>query len=99
VAKSEYSFDEYLAEARPSDFVLRVSQDETITIPYPNGEQLLQVDEAKTARTVLRALCGDQWSKVHALVKDKHAKVMERLADDIRDHFGLAGNQQGAGQG
>jgi hypothetical protein len=99
VAKSEYSFDDYLAEARPADFMLRVSADEVIDIPYPTGEQLLQVDESRTARAVLRALCGEKWGRVHALVKDKHAKVMERLADDIREHFGLQGNPGGAGQG
>ena len=98
MAKSEYDFDEYLAEAQPVPFKLRVSKDDVIEIPYPTGEQLLTVDEARTARAVLRALCGDQWERVHALVKDKHAKVMEKLADDLRAHFGLAGNPQGAGQ-
>lgn len=98
MAKAEYSFDSYATEAEPIPFKLRVSQDEVIVIPYPTGDQMLRVDESRTAREILRSLCGDQWTRVFELVGDKHAKVMEKLADDIRHHFGLSGNPSGGGR-
>ena len=98
MAKAEYDFDSYLAEAHPTSFMLRVSLDRVIEIKYPDSERMLKVDEATSARQTLTHLCGDQWNEVFKLVKDKHGKVLEKLASDIRDHFGLSGNQPGAGQ-
>ena len=99
MAKSEYDFDTFVGEAQPTPFRLRVSQDEVIEIPYPDGEHMLLVDEARTGRAVLAALCGDQWKRVFELTKHKHGKVLEALSDEMRKHFGLNGAPPGGGQG
>lgn len=90
MTKSSYDFDDYLTEAAPIAFRLRVAGAEDILIAAPTGEQMLQVDEATTARAMLQALCGtDTWPAVFELVKDKHSGVLERLVRDLRTHFGL----------
>ena len=85
----EYDFDSYLAEPRPTAFVLRLSLDETIVIEPPDGDTLLQLDEAKTARRSLQLLCGAQWGRVKALIGPAHTGVLERFVKDLKGHFNL----------
>ena len=92
---SEYDFDAYLAEAKATPFKLRISKDDVIVIDPPDAETMLLIDEATTARRTLALLCGDSWNRVHALIRDKDGKIIEHLARDIRDHFGLSGNSPG----
>lgn len=99
MAKSEYDFDAFVGEAQPAPFRLRVSKDEVIEIPYPTGEQILEVDEARNGRAVMAALCGEHWKRVFELTKDKHGKVLETLSEEIRKHFGLGGAPAGGGRG
>ena len=96
---TEYSFDDYVAEARPAPFRLRIGNDDVIEIEYPNAETLLDIDEASSARRILQLLCGDNWNRVFNLVRDKPGTVVERLAGDMRDHFGLSGNRRAGGRG
>jgi hypothetical protein len=90
-----YDFDAYLAQARPTAFVLRVSPDQTITIEPPDTETLLRIDEARTARRVLELLCGEHYSTVYNLIRDKHAGVLTGLVEDMRRHFNLGEFQGG----
>ena len=92
---AEYDFDAYLAEAKALPFKLRVSKDDVISIEPPNAETMLAIDEATTARRTMALLCGKEWRRVHELVKDRDGKIIERLASDMRDHFGLSGNSPG----
>lgn len=90
-----YDFDSYLKEARPTDFVLKVGPDETITIPPPDSGTLLLIDEARTARRTLELLCGEQWDRVFDLIRDKHSGVLNALVADVRRHFNLDGSLEG----
>ncbi len=94
----EYDFDSYLAEARPTEFVLRVASDRTIIIEPPDVETLLKLDEARTARRTLELLCGQRWSEVFELIKAKHPGALEKLSTDIRRHFNLEGEPAGGGR-
>lgn len=91
----KYVFDAYLAEARPTPFVLEISHDEVIEIEPPNSETMLKIDEARTARRVLELLCGDQYRRVYGLIKDKHLGVLNALVTDMRRHFNLDGPIEG----
>jgi len=98
VAKSSYDFDSYLAEARPTAFVLKVSDEQTITIEPPSSETMLLLDEATTARRQLELLCGDQWQDVFGLVRTKHSGVLNKLTTDMLKHFGVDQVVSGGGR-
>lgn len=93
-----YDFNSYLAEARPTEFVLRVSDEQSITIQPPDVDTLLLLDEARSARRSLELLCGDQWSAVHALIGGRHSGVLERFLKDLKRHFNLEAEPQGGGR-
>jgi hypothetical protein len=97
VAKT-YDFDDFLREARPTAFILRVSEEQTITIEPPNSETMLLLDEASTARRQLELLCGDQWQAVFALVREKHTGVLNALAMKLMKHFGVDQAVSGGGR-
>jgi hypothetical protein len=92
-----YDFTSYLAEARPTPFVLRVSDEEQISIEPPDTETLLLIDEATTARRTIELLCGDQFDQVFNLIRHQHKGVMERLLLDMRKHFNLDPAPPGGG--
>ncbi|GEL19363.1 hypothetical protein [Pseudonocardia asaccharolytica] len=93
----EYDFDSYLAEARPTDFVLKAG-DERIVIEPPDGETVVLLDEATTGRRVLELICGDQFGAVWELVRHRHSGVLNKLARDIAKHFGLDQPPPGGGR-
>ncbi len=93
-----YDFDAYLAEARATPYVLRVSEEQTITIEPPNAETMLLLDEAGNARRQLELLCGDQWQTIFGLVRAKHTGVLNKLALDMFKHFGVDQAVSGGGR-
>lgn len=97
MAKASYDFDDYLAEARPTDFVLKVKGKE-IAIPAPTAEDLIALDEATTARATLEILLGEHYDEVWDLIKGKHKGVLEKLMKDVQKHFGLLNEPQGGGR-
>lgn len=97
MAKASYDFNSYLLEARPTDFVLKVSEEQSITIPPPTAEILMRLDEVTTARHMLQLICGKSWPEIYELFKDKHAEAMTALVKDIRLHFNLQRDPPGGG--
>lgn len=85
----KYDFNAYLVEARPAPFVLSLAHDDEIVIEPPDAETALKLDEARTARRVLELLCGEHYTRIHGLLKDKPYTAMNAFADDLRRHFHL----------
>lgn len=82
-------FDTYLAEARTAPFELEVSAEETISIPHPDGETMLLIEESQSARRTLSLLCGDHYTRVNELIGKAPAGVLMSLVIDMIEHFGL----------
>lgn len=84
-----YDFDSYLAEARPTAFELKVSDEQRIVIEPPDSDTMLMLDEARTARRQLELLCGEQWNEVFELIRNRHAGVLNKLVMDLLKHFNV----------
>ena len=93
--KTKYSFDSYRKSAL-TPFVLEL-EDRTITIPVPDGETVLEIEEAGSSRRRLELLCGEHFDEVFDLVRKEDPSVMLGLTEDMVEHFNLGGGRPPAG--
>lgn len=86
-------WDQYTQEASKPPFLLPVSDDRTIVIEAPTGEQVARAQElAQNGGTVeeqLRMVCGDAADDILPLVMAAPAGAMNALVMDIMRHFDL----------
>ena len=88
----EYKWDDYAREAEVAPFVLRVSEDETITVQNPTGVQIMRLGQGLRAgdmELMLIALTGDAHTQVMGLLGKVGHKALPKLIEDLVDHFGL----------
>jgi hypothetical protein len=85
-----YKFDRYLTEARAEPFVLEVGDGDEVSIPAPDGDTVLAIEESRSSRRTLELLCGDQYDRVRELIGPAPAGVLTALVADMVEHFGLA---------
>lgn len=86
-----YSWDRYVKEAARDPFVLDVSGEE-IVIAVPSGTALIRISQGMREadlELMLRALVGEQWSKIETLLAQAGYEAFEALVDDMLEHFGL----------
>ena len=89
---SEYKWDDYAREAEVAPFVLRVSEDEAITIQNPTGVQIMRLGQGLRAGDLdlmLFALTGDSHTDITRLLGKVGHKALPKLIEDLMDHFGL----------
>lgn len=89
---SEYKWDDYAREAEVAPFVLRVSEDEAITIQNPTGVQIMRLGQGLRAGDLdlmLFALTGDSHTDITRLLGQVGHKALPKLIEDLMDHFGL----------
>lgn len=86
-----YDFNTYLAATPLTDFVLNVSEKESITIPPPDLNAALELDEGVPSRRSLELLCGGQWPAVLNLMGSHQPCVLNAFLVDLKKHFGLDG--------
>jgi hypothetical protein len=84
-----YDFSTYQAAATLTDFPLKVSKEQTILIPPPDVDAVLELDEALTPRRQLELLCGSEWPAVHALFAHCQPGVLNAFLVDLKAHFGM----------
>lgn len=84
-----FKFSQYLKEAEKPPFVLEVSEDETLEISAPDGDTVMEIEEAHSSRTTLRLLSGEHSARVLELVGEAPASVLVGLVQDMTKHFGL----------
>lgn len=82
---------QYRAEATKGPFVLELDDDNTLTIPAPNGNVLLQMDTIFTTDGILRKLAGDHYDAVLEAVGGEDGAVLIALMKDMQRHWGLGG--------
>ncbi|HEY9369596.1 hypothetical protein [Streptomyces sp.] len=86
------SLARYRSEVKGDPFVLWLDDDEKIEIPRPTGDQMFEAEEAfnsGTSRDVIGAFCGDQADAFLEVVGKEDAAVVMKIAEDMREHFGL----------
>lgn len=85
-----FKFDRYVAEAKAEPFLLHVTEEKQISIPPPDGETVLEIEESGSSRSTLELLCGEQFGEVYDLVRRQPASVLNALVTDMVSHFGIA---------
>lgn len=87
-----YSVAKYRAEAKGEPFVLELDNDESLTIPRPSGEQMMDAEEAialGSSRAILEAICGEKTDALLEAVGSEDYKVLRAVSNDIAKHFSL----------
>lgn len=87
-----FSLERYRSEVKGEPFVLWLDDENTLEIPRPTGDQLLDAEEAYargTSRDVIEAVCGDKAEALLEAVGSEDASVLLAVGDDLRKHFGL----------
>ena len=93
VATEFKTWNDYVAEAEKPPFLLKVSEDETLTFTAPSGAAMIQIGRAARSgdtAAVLELLSGENWKRVKELIGGAGFDAMFALAIDIQIHFGLA---------
>lgn len=88
-----YKLSKYVDEAKVEPFPLEVSDEETLLIPAPDGDTMLEIEEARSSRRTLELLCGEHADRVLELVGPAPAAVMSDLVQDMLKHFGITPEQ------
>ncbi|MFE0021905.1 hypothetical protein [Amycolatopsis sp. NPDC059021] len=61
-----------------------------ISIPAPDGDTVLEIEESRSSRRTLELLTGDSFDRVYELVRHEPASVLNAVVADMVDHFGLS---------
>lgn len=88
-----FKLDRYITEANTKPFDLEISDDEVLSIPVPDGETMLEVEESRSSRATLELLCGEHAERVMNLVGPLPVSVMNGLVQDMLKHFGITAEQ------
>lgn len=91
--KQEFkTWDSYVEEAALDPFVLKVSDEETLTFEAPTGVALMRYMQGLRSgdlELMLRSIVGDQWDRVVELLGTASHKALPRLVEDLGDHFDI----------
>lgn len=88
-----YKLSKYRQEADVEPFALEVDENETLLIPSPDGDTILEIEESRSSRRTLELLSGEHAERVLELVGPEKAGVMTRLVNDMTKHFGITAEQ------
>ena len=92
MSKTFTTWDQYAEEARIEPFVLKVSEDESLTFEAPSGAALVQIMRGLRSgdlELILASLAGDQWERLQELFGGIGHKALPALTEDLMDHFEL----------
>jgi hypothetical protein len=92
-----FKFNQYVKEAERPPFVLEISDGDTIEIEAPNGDTMLEIEEARSSRTTLELLAGEHSERILELIGPAPAGVMTDLVQDMLKHFGITKEQSPSG--
>lgn len=92
MAEKEFkSWDEYTEEAAIPPFKLP-TKEETLVFEAPSGVALIRIHHGLRngdLEEILRALVGDDWPSVEALLSTASHKALPALVEDMLDYFDL----------
>jgi hypothetical protein len=84
-----YSLDKYKSEAKGEPFVLDIDVDTSIVIPRPTGSVMMDLEEARSSREIIRHLAGEHADALLKVLGPEDYTVMQGVAEDMKKHFGL----------
>lgn len=90
---STFKLDKYITEARTKPFDLEISDHEVLSIPVPDGDTMLEIEESRSSRATLELLCGEHFERVMDLVGPQPVSVLNALVQDMLRHFGITPEQ------
>ena len=88
-----YKLDKYRQEADVEPFAFELSENETLLIPCPDGDTILEIEESRSSRRTLELLCGEHFDRVLEIVGAEKAGVLTLLVTDMTKHFGITAEQ------
>lgn len=91
------TFEDLLQEAQGDlvPYKLVVSEDETLVIECPTGDDMDDLAEAESNRdkaAMLEAVFGEHADRVDELTRDKPFMVIGKLVERVLTHYGLQGD-------
>lgn len=88
-----FKLSKYVAEANSKPFDLEISDDEVLSIPVPDGDTMLEIEESRSSRATLELMCGEHFDRVMDLVGPAPVGVLNALVQDMLKHFGITADQ------
>lgn len=70
-------------------FVFQLGDSPQFTVTEPDAGTVMDIEEAKTSRQVLKLFLGDQYAAAEEHLEPLHPDVLVELARDLSKHFGL----------
>ncbi|OZC55961.1 hypothetical protein CH276_28045 [Rhodococcus sp. 06-470-2] len=77
------------ARAAKDPFAFALPGSPEFSVPEPDAGTVMDIEEAKTSRQVLKLFLGDDYPNLVEYLEPLHPDVLVDLAQDISRHFGL----------
>lgn len=75
-------------------FPFQIGDSPTYSVHEPDAGTVMDIEEAKTSRQVLKLFLGEQYQDVEDHLEPMHPDVLVELARDLSRHFGLFDTEQ-----
>jgi hypothetical protein len=79
----------------PKDpFKFQIGESPTFLVQEPDADTVMDIEEARTTRRVLKLFLGDQFDDLADFIGPEHPDTLIDLARDMSKHFGLFDAEQ-----
>ena len=75
-------------------FKFKVGDSPTFLVQEPDSDTVMDIEEARTTRRVLKLFLGDQFDELSDFIGPEHPDTLIDLARDMSKHFGLFDAEQ-----
>ncbi|QIX48941.1 MULTISPECIES: hypothetical protein [Rhodococcus] len=75
-------------------FKFQIGESPTFYVQEPDADTVMDIEEARTSRSVLKLFLGDQYDDVADFLGPQDPDVLIDLARDLSKHFGLFDAEQ-----
>ncbi|ROZ51008.1 hypothetical protein EEB13_05540 [Rhodococcus sp. WS3] len=88
---SDQNVRKYGSEGRTAKepFPFQIGDSPTFLVEEPDAYTVMDIEEAKHSRQVLKLFLGEQYQDVEDYLGPQHPDVLVELARDLSRHFGL----------
>ncbi|MFE5699977.1 hypothetical protein [Rhodococcus koreensis] len=75
-------------------FKFQIGESPTFLVQEPDADTVMDIEEARTTRRVLKLFLGDQFDDLADFIGPEHPDTLIDLARDMSKHFGLFDAEQ-----
>lgn len=79
---------------RKEPFKFQIGESPTFLVQEPDADTVMDIEEARTTRRVLKLFLGDQFDELSDFIGPEHPDTLIDLARDMSKHFGLFDAEQ-----